>query len=116
MRIFFHTILQLMSQLMRESHELLQNYLFEYQIEEDANEMVASYQANASSNFWCGTVALPPTGPKTAVMTSLYSSKEKADQAMAARKPLLEEVKAKIKSINIQEDEAYWLRWSVLII
>jgi len=50
------------------------------------------------------------TGPKTAVMTSLYSSKEKADQAMAARKPLLEEVKAKIKSINTQEGEAYWLR------
>ena len=28
----------------------------------------------------------------------------------APRKPLLEEVKAKIKSINTQEGEAYWLR------
>ena len=29
---------------------------------------------------------------------------------MDARKPLLEEVKAKIKSIHTQQDEAYWLR------
>gem|GEM_PF-5637689 len=29
---------------------------------------------------------------------------------MAARKPLLEEAKAKIKSIHTQEGEAYWLR------
>ena len=29
---------------------------------------------------------------------------------MAERKPLLEEVKAKIKSINTQEGKAYWLR------
>ena len=86
--------------------------LFEYQTEEDANELVASYQAaNAASNFPDAEVLLcTRTGPKTAVMTSLYSSKEKADQAMAARKPLLEEVKAKIKSINTQEGEAYWLR------
>ena len=47
---------------------------------------------------------------KTAVMTSLYASKEKADQAMAARKPLLEDVKAKIKSINTHEGEAHQLR------
>ena len=85
--------------------------LFEYQTEEDANELVASYQANAPSNFPDAEMLLcTRTGPKTAVMTSLYSSKEKADQAMAARKPLLEEVKAKIKSINTQEGEAYWLR------
>jgi len=85
--------------------------LFEYQTEEDANELVTSYQANAPSNFPDAEVLLcTRTGPKTAVMTSLYSSKEKADQAMAARKPLLEEVKAKIKSINTQEGEAYWLR------
>ena len=45
-----------------------------------------------------------------AVMTSLYASKEKADQAMAARKPLLEDVKAKIKSINTHEGEAHQLR------
>ena len=75
--------------------------LFEYQTKEYANEMVASYQANASSNFPDAELLLcTRTGSKIAVMTSLYSSKEKADQAMAARKPLLEEVKAKIKSIN----------------
>ena len=43
-------------------------------------------------------------------MTSLYARKEKADQAMAARKPLLEDVKAKIKSIDTHEGEAYQLR------
>ena len=77
--------------------------LFEYQTEEDAKELVASYQVNAPSNFPDAEVLLcTSTGPKTAVMTSLYSSMEKADQAMAERKPLLEEVKSKIKSINIQ--------------
>ncbi len=85
--------------------------LFEYQIEEDTNELVATYHANAPSNFLDAEMLLcTRTGPKTAVMTSLYSSKEKADQAMAARKTLLEEVKAKIKSISTQEAEAYWLR------
>ena len=78
--------------------------LFEYQTEEDANKLVASYQANAPSNFPDAEVLLcTRNGSNTAVMTSLYSSKEKADQAMAARKSLLEEVKAKIKSINTQE-------------
>ena len=47
---------------------------------------------------------------KTALMSSLYASKEKADQAMAARKPLLEDVKAKIKSIDTHEGEASQLR------
>lgn len=71
--------------------------LFEYQSEEDANELVATYQANAPSNFPYAEVLLcNRTGPKTAVMTSLYSSKEKAGQAIAARKPFPEEVKAKI--------------------
>ena len=77
--------------------------LFEYQTEEDAKELVASFQAYAPSNFPDVEVLLcTRTGPKTAVMKSLYSSKEKTDQAMAARKPLLVEVKAKIKSINTQ--------------
>ena len=84
---------------MRESRKLLQNYFIEYQTEECANELVASYQVIASSNFPDAEVLIcNGTGPKTAMMKSLYSSKEKADQAMAARKPLLEEVKAKIKS------------------
>ena len=85
--------------------------LFEYQTEEGANELDASYQANAHSNFPDAEVLLcTRNGPKTAVMTSLYSSKEKADQAMAARKPLLEDVKAKIKSIDTHEGEASQLR------
>ena len=85
--------------------------LFEYQTKEDANQLFAKYQANAPTNFPdAEELICTRTGPKTAVMTSLYASKEKADQAMAARKPLLEEVKAKIKSINTQEGEAYWLR------
>ena len=59
--------------------------LFEYQTEEDANELFAKYQANAPTNFPDAEVLLcTRTGPKTAVMTSLYASKEKADQAMAA--------------------------------
>ena len=85
--------------------------LFEYQTEEDANELFAKYQANAPTNFPDAEVLLcTRTGPKTAVMTSLYRSKEKADQAMAARKPLLEDVKAKIKSIDTHEGEAHKLR------
>ena len=58
--------------------------LFEYQTEEDANELFAKYQANAPTNFPDAEVLLcTRKGPKTAVMTSLYASKEKADQAMA---------------------------------
>ena len=85
--------------------------LFEYQTEEDANQLFATYQENAPTNFPDAEVLLcARTGLKTAVMTSLYASKEKADQAMDARKPLLEDVKAKIKSINTHEGEASQLR------
>ena len=66
--------------------------------------MPTNWSRHTKLNFPDAEVLLcTRTGPKTAVMTSLYSSKEKADQAMAARKPLLEEVKAKIKSINTQK-------------
>ena len=52
--------------------------LFEYQTEEDANELFAQYQANAPTNFPDAEVLLcTRTGPKSAVMTSLYASKEK---------------------------------------
>ena len=85
--------------------------LFEYQTEEDANELFAQYQANAPSNFPDAEVLLcTRTGPKSAVMTSPYASKEKADLAMAARKPLLDDVKAKIKNIDTHEGEASQLR------
>ena len=85
--------------------------LFEYQTNEDTNQLFAQYQANAPTNFPDAEVLLcTRTGPKTAVMTSLYASKEKADQAMAARKPLLEDVKAKIESIDTHEGEASQLR------
>ena len=81
--------------------------LFEYQPEEDANELFAQYQANAPTNFPAADVLLcTRTGPKSAVMTSLYESKEKADLAMAARKPLLDDVKDKIKNIDTHEGEA----------
>ena len=54
--------------------------LFEYQTEGDANELIASYQANSPSNSPDAEVLLSTRiGPKTRVMTSLYSSKEKAD-------------------------------------
>ena len=60
--------------------------LFEYQTEKDANELIATYQANAPSNFPDAEMLLcTRTGPITAVMTSLYFSKKKADQAIAAR-------------------------------
>ena len=72
--------------------------LFEYLTEEDANELFAQYKANAPTNFPDAEVLLcTRTGPKTAVMTSLYASKEKADQAMAARKPFLKMSKPKSK-------------------
>lgn len=54
--------------------------LFEYQTEGDANELVASYQAYAPSNFSDAEMLLSTrNGPKTAVITSLYSSMKKAD-------------------------------------
>ena len=82
--------------------------LFEYQSEQDADELVAKYQANAPTNFPNAEILLcTRTGSTTAVMTSLYSSKEMADQAMAARKPLLDDVKAKIKSMGTHEGEAF---------
>ena len=85
--------------------------LFEYQTEEDANELFTQYQANAPTNFPDAQVLLcTRTGPKSAVMTSVYASKEKADLAMAARKPLLDDVKAKIKNIDTHEGEASQLR------
>ena len=47
--------------------------LFEYQTEEDANELVESFQANAPSNFPDAELLLcTRTGPKTAVMTSQF--------------------------------------------
>ena len=47
--------------------------LFEYHTEEDADELFAKYQANAPTNFPDAEVLLcTRTGPKTAVMTSLY--------------------------------------------
>ena len=85
--------------------------LFEYQTEEAANELFVQYQANAPTNFPDAEVLLCTlTGPKTAIMTSLYASKEKADLAMTSRKPVLEDVKAKIKNIDTYEGEASQLR------
>ena len=85
--------------------------LFEYQTEEDANELFAQYQANAPTNFPDAEVLLcTRTGPKTAIMTSFKASKEKEDLGMAARKPLLDDVKAKIKNIDTHEGEASKLR------
>jgi hypothetical protein len=45
-------------------------------------------------------------------MTSLYPSKEKADEAMATRKPILKDAKAraKIKSMETHEGDAFSLR------
>ena len=52
--------------------------LFEYQTEEDANELFAKYKANAPTNYPDAEVLLcTRTGTKTAVMTSLYASKDK---------------------------------------
>ena len=85
--------------------------LFEYHTEEDANELVDNYQANAPNNCPNAEILLcTRTSPTTAIMTSLYSSKEMADKAMADRKPLLDEVKSKIKNIETHEGDASWLR------
>ena len=84
---------------------------FEYHTEEDANELVGNYQINAPNNFPNAEILLcTRTSPTTAIMTSLYSSKEMADKVMAARKPMLDEVKSKIKNIETHEGDASWLR------
>ena len=53
--------------------------LFEYQTEEDANELAATYLAKIPSNFFDAEMLLcTRAGPKTSVITSLYSSKQKS--------------------------------------
>ena len=85
--------------------------MFEYHTEEDANELVSSFQINAPNNFPNANILLfTRTSLATAIMTSFYSSKEMADNAMADRKPLLDEVKSKIKNIETHEGDASWLR------
>jgi len=87
--------------------------LIKYRSEQDADELISTYTANASNDFPDAQVLLcTRTSPTSAVMTSLYPSKEKADQAMATRKPILKDAKAKakIKSMETHEGDTSSLR------
>ena len=87
--------------------------LLKYRSEQDADELISTYRLNASTDFPDAEILLcTRTSASTAVMTSLYSSKEKADRAMAARKPILEDAKAnaKIESMETHEGDAFSLR------
>ena len=87
--------------------------LIEYRSEQDADDLISTYKQNAATDFPDAEILLcTRTSTTTAVMTSLYSSKEKADQAMATRKPILKDAKAKakIKSMETHEGDAFSLR------
>ncbi|NNC99513.1 MAG: hypothetical protein HKN85_04975 [Gammaproteobacteria bacterium] len=86
--------------------------LISYRSEQDADELISTYQANAAADFPDAELLLcTRTGPTSAVMTSLYSTKNAADQAMAARKPILQTAKgeSKIKRIETHQGEAFKL-------
>ena len=83
-----------------------------YRSEQDADELISKYQATATTDFPDAEILLcTRTSPTSAVMTSLYSSKESADRAMATRKPILKSAKgeSKIKSIETHEGAAFQL-------
>ena len=87
--------------------------LIEYRSEEDADELISKYRETASTDFPDAEILLcTRTTPTSAVMTSLYPSKEMADQAMATRKPILTDAKAKAKitSMKTHEGDAISLR------
>ena len=72
--------------------------LFEYQTEEDANELFAQYQANAPTNFPDAEVLLcTRTGPKTAVMTSLYEARKEQTKRWLQENLFLKMLKLKLK-------------------
>lgn len=86
--------------------------LINYRSEQDADELISKYQETAIADFPDAEILLcSRTSPTSAVMTSLYSSKEAADRAMAARKPILQSAKgeSKIKSIETHEGAAFQL-------
>ena len=71
--------------------------LFEYQTEEDANELFAKYQANAPTNFPDAEVLLcTRTGPKTAQSIGLNG-----DTA-------LEMLASSEKADNVRQKEQFW--------
>jgi len=87
--------------------------LIEYRSEQDADDLISTYKKNAATDFPDAEILLcTRTSSTTAVMTSLYPNKEKADQAMATRKPILKDAKAqaKIKSMETHEGDAFSLR------
>jgi hypothetical protein len=87
--------------------------LIQYHSEQDADELITAYKATATIDFPDAEILLcTRTSPTSAVMTSLYSSKEAAKQAMAARKPILKDAKgtAKIISIETHEGGAFRLK------
>ena len=80
--------------------------LIKYRSEQDADELISKYKATASTDFPDAEFMLcTRTSPISAVMTSLYPSKEKADQAMATRKPILKDAKAKEKIVSMETHE-----------
>lgn len=80
--------------------------LIEYRSEQDADELISNYRLNASTDFPDAEILLcTRTSATTAVMTSLYPNKEMADQAMATRKPILKDAKARAKIKNMQTHE-----------
>ena len=80
--------------------------LFEYNSEEDADELVAHYRENASSNFPDAEILIcTRTGPTTAVMNSVCPDKETADNAMAARKSAIKGHGEKIKNFETHQGE-----------
>lgn len=86
--------------------------LIKYHSEQGADELIDKYRATANSDFPDAEILLcTRTSPTSAVMTSLYASREAAEQAMAARSPILEEAKgkAKIQSIETHEGDAFRL-------
>ncbi len=87
--------------------------LIKYRSKQDADELISTYKLNASTDFPDAEVLLcTRTSDTSAVMTSLYPSREIADEAKARRRPILDEAKgkSKIESMETHEGDAFSLR------
>ena len=87
--------------------------LIQYRSAQDADELISTYQRDASKDFPDAEILLcTRTSDTSAVMTSLYPSKQAAERAKAKRKPILQEAsgQSKIVSVETHEGEASSLR------
>ena len=77
--------------------------LIEYRSAQDADELISSYRLTSVTDFPDAEILLcSRASPTSAVMTSLYPSKQLADRAMAPRKPIHKDARARAKIYSME--------------